>query len=87
MSPEQLLAKAQELVTGPRAEQHGDYCYQHRRAAELWSAYLDAPIGAEQVAMCMLLLKVSRSEFGKFNEDDGLDATAYSAIWCSLCDD
>ncbi len=87
MSPEQVLAKARELVIGPRAEDHGDYRYQHLRAAELWSAYLQVEIGPEQVAMCMMLLKVSRSELGKFNEDNGLDAAAYAAIWGSLCDD
>ena len=34
----------------------------------------------------MVLLKVARHENGAFNPDDGVDATAYTAIWAALCD-
>ena len=84
MSPEQVLAKARELVFGPRAEDHGDYRYQHLRAAELWSAYLGTEVMPSDVAFCMVLLKVARDERGSPNEDDGVDASAYTALWAAL---
>ena len=34
----------------------------------------------------MTLLKVARAELGARNPDDGLDATAYTALWAALTD-
>ena len=36
------------------------------------------------VAFCMVLLKISRGERGVPNNDDGVDASAYTALWASL---
>jgi hypothetical protein len=85
--PEHILKEAASLVSGQRASQHGDFRLMHCRIAELWSAYLKIDIKAEQVAMCMTLLKAARSELGQYNADDGLDATAYTALWAALTDD
>ena len=84
MTPEDILSTAKDLVSGPRAKEHGDYRYLHSRVAKLWSAYLDTEVDPDQVAMFMLLLKVSRREFGEDNPDDGFDATAYAALWAAL---
>jgi len=35
----------------------------------------------------MALLKGARDEKGSFNSDDGVDATAYVALWAALTDD
>tara|TARA_R110000824_G_scaffold106438_1_gene251493 strand:- start:3092 stop:3205 length:114 start_codon:yes stop_codon:yes gene_type:complete len=32
----------------------------------------------------MVLLKVARDESGAPNEDDGIDASAYTALWAAL---
>jgi hypothetical protein len=32
----------------------------------------------------MLLLKGARSKVGGYNEDDGVDGTAYAALWSAL---
>tara|TARA_R100001377_G_scaffold23516_1_gene12709 strand:- start:23 stop:292 length:270 start_codon:yes stop_codon:yes gene_type:complete len=84
MKPEEILKKAASLVSGDRAVQHGDYTLQHKRVADLWSAYLNTPITAQEVAFCMVLLKVSRDEVGSLNIDDGVDASAYTSIWAAL---
>tara|TARA_R100000315_G_C5105371_1_gene60273 strand:+ start:82 stop:351 length:270 start_codon:yes stop_codon:yes gene_type:complete len=84
MTPEEILNKAASLVSGDRAKQHGDYTQQHRRVAELWSSYLKTPITAQEVAFCMVLLKISRDELGSPNPDDGVDASAYTSIWAAL---
>ena len=86
-SPEKVMSTALELVSGARATQHGDYRVLHERVAKLWSVYLGVPIQGSQVAFCMALLKGARDEKGSFNADDGVDATAYIALWAALTDD
>jgi|TARA_R100000963_G_C4623323_1_gene90227 hypothetical protein len=84
MKPDEILTEAAALVSGQRAQQHGDYVKQHKRVAELWSTYLGAQVTAADVAFCMVLLKVARDEIGKSNPDDGVDASAYTALWAAL---
>ena len=49
------------------------------RTAALWSAYLGADISAEQVSICMALLKISRMAAG-YKADNFVDAKAYLEI-------
>lgn len=80
----EILKSASDLVGGDRAKQNGDYTLLHERVAELWSTYLKTEVSADQVVFCMTLLKMARSEFGTKNPDDGIDATAYTAIWAAI---
>ena len=78
--------KAAELVGNSRQESHGDTFKNHEQIAEFWNIYLDdklkpvAAITADEVAMMMALVKVSRSKVGKHNVDDYVDGAAYMAI-------
>ena len=87
MTPVEILETAAGLVGGDRAKQHGDYRLLHRRVADLWSAYLKTDLGPENVAFMMVLLKVVRDEMGDYNPDDGVDASAYTALWAALAKD
>lgn len=49
------------------------------RTAALWSAYLGADITAEQVAVCMTLVKISRMA-ASYKADNYVDAKAYLEI-------
>ena len=80
MNKAELLDKVKELITRDRNETHGDANVQLANTAKLWEAYLQFPVTAEQVAMCMVLMKISRSDYGVFNEDDYLDLLGYGAI-------
>ena len=84
MTPDEILKEAASLVSGERAKQHGAYVEMHKRGAELWSAYLGTEVMPSDVAFCMVLLKVARDERGSPNEDDGVDASAYTALWAAL---
>ena len=84
MTPVEILETAAGLVGGYRAKQHGDYRLLHQRVADLWSAYLKTYLGPENVAFMMVLLKVVRDEMGVHNPDDGVDASAYTALWAAL---
>ena len=87
MTKEEILAKANELISNDRNESHGDAFKNHAEIAEFWNLFLDdklrpmADITAKEVAIMMILLKVSRSNQGKkFNLDNFVDMAGYSAI-------
>ena len=87
MKPDNILKTAAGLVGGERAQQYGDYNILHRRVADLWSAYLAVDIKPEQAAFCMALLKVARNEVGQTKPDNGIDASAYVALWAAILED
>ena len=62
-----------EEILADRAKEYGDATKSFTVIAELWSAYLGTPIQPEQVAICMTLLKISRSTTAKdFHLKDSL---------------
>ena len=87
MTKEEILKKARDLVTGDRNETHGDAFQNHAEIAEFWNIYLDkklqplASITAEDVALMMVLMKISRNTQGKkSNIDNFIDMCGYAAI-------
>ena len=87
MTKEEILKKAKELVTGDRNETHGDAYRNHADIAEFWNIFLDkklqpmADITAEDVALMMVLMKISRNTQGKKNNlDNFIDMCGYAAI-------
>ena len=76
---EKLFADATALIH-QRGSLYGHPHLQNSRVAELWSAYLCFPITANQVAMCMALVKISRSVESPEYDDNYKDALAYIAI-------
>ena len=82
--PVKHLDEARKLVAGKRGDQHGDFITLHERIAELWTVFLKTEISPEQVAFCMVLLKLARKEVGAKNDDHLVDAVAYAGIWSDL---
>lgn len=80
MNKVEYLDKAKELITKSRNETHGDASSQLNNTARLWTSYLGEEITAEQVAICMVLMKISRSTFGQRNPDDYVGMLGYGAI-------
>ena len=87
MTKEEILKKAKELVAGDRNETHGDAFQNHAEIAEFWNIFLDkklqpmASITAEDVALMMVLMKISRNNQGKKNNlDNFIDMCGYAAI-------
>ena len=77
-----ILNTAAELISGDRAATYGDATVSHQRIADLWATYLGTPISAVDVAMCMVLLKVSRSKGGDKpgKMDTFVDIAGYAAL-------
>ena len=63
-----------------RGSQYGHPIGNHKRIAELWSAYLGYPIQPNEVAICMCLVKISRQAEDPRVDDNYTDALGYIAI-------
>ena len=79
MRADQFLDDASELI-GLRGQEYGHPAINHMRIAQMWSAYLDAPIAPEQVAICMVLVKIARSVETPKLSDNYSDGAAYLAM-------
>ena len=82
MNRVEILNTAAELISGDRAATYGDATVSHQRIADLWATYLGTPVSAVDVAMCMVLLKVSRSKGGDKpgKMDTFVDIAGYAAL-------
>ena len=86
MNAADLLTAAADLVSGDRADQHGDMLLNHQNIAAMWNAYLSIRrepglhLMPDDVAMMMALMKVARTQSGHANDDDLTDAAGYLAV-------
>ena len=87
MTKEEILKKAKELISSDRNNTHGDAYRNHSEIAEFWNIFLDkklkpmASLTAEDVALMMVLMKISRNSQGKkSNIDNFIDMCGYAAI-------
>jgi hypothetical protein len=71
-----ILEEADFLINGARQEKYGHPYDDFSRTAQIWSAILDTYITPEQVALCMVGLKLSR-ECNQHQEDNLIDAAGY----------
>jgi hypothetical protein len=69
-----------------RGLRYGHPITNHKRIAELWSAYLGYPIQPNEVAICMALVKISRQAEDPAYVDNYEDAIAYLSIGKSITD-
>ena len=86
MNTTEILKKTEKLVSKDREDKHGNKIINHENIARLWSAYfqnkykINIIVLPEDVANLMTLLKIARTQAGKHNLDDYIDACGYSAI-------
>ena len=87
MKKEEILAEASRIISRDRNLSHGDAYKNHADIAEYWNIFLDdklkamANITPSDVAIMMILLKISRNNKGeKFNIDNFIDMCGYAAI-------
>jgi hypothetical protein len=83
MKASDIAQKAADLVSGDRAQTHGDMAENFERIGDLWSAYLgkrlDSGLSAVDVGNMMALLKIARTLSGQVNADDFIDGVGYIA--------
>jgi hypothetical protein len=71
-----LLDEAYGLVTGDRQKAYDHPARNFDRIARLWSVALDKEITPQDVAICMVLVKIAR-EVHSPKRDNRLDAVGY----------
>lgn len=75
-----------EEILKQRKETHGHHEDVLGKIADYWSNYLDMEISDFDVAKMMILLKISRAQFGsKWNTDDYLDMAGYALLGAEIC--
>lgn len=76
-----VLWTAEKLVNGDRNNEYGSPTQDFDRTASLWTTYLDgrSKIDAHDVAVMMILLKVSRLTWSPVKEDSWIDIAGYAA--------
>lgn len=73
---ESALQEAQRLVHGDRGEAYGHPIHDFARTAQIWTAVLGTEVTPEQVALCMVGVKISR-ECNKPKRDNRVDGAGY----------
>lgn len=76
-----LLQQANDIINGPRANDYGPVKENFERIAALWSVVLGNTITWEQVALCLVQLKVSRLVNSPNHKDSWLDIAGYAGCW------
>ena len=76
MNPESILEEAKRIVHGDRGENYGHPFEDFSRTAQIWSAILEIDVSPEQVALCMVGLKISR-EVNRPKRDNIVDGAGY----------
>ncbi len=79
MTDKSILEEAAEIISGPRRESYGDVRTSFNRIANLWQPIIGTSISPEQVAMCMIQLKVAR-ETNSHSRDNLVDICGYAAL-------
>jgi hypothetical protein len=70
------LERANELIHGDRQESYGHPAEDFSRTAKIWGAILDTEVTPEQVALCMVGVKISR-ECNRHKDDNIVDGIGY----------
>ena len=79
MNRSEILDTAKQYVTKDRAATHGDAERNFGLIAAYWSAHLDHPITATDVALMMTLFKLARAKGNIGNAENWIDGCGYLA--------
>jgi hypothetical protein len=78
-----LFEEAERTISGPRRGEYGDAKASFERIALTWSAVLGVTVTAQQVALCMIGLKVCREANGH-KHDSLVDICGYAGLLAEM---
>ena len=74
--PRDIALYAAELVSGDRQDAYGHHLDNLTRASKIWAVILGCEVSAEQVALCMVGMKIAR-EVNQSKPDTVVDGIGY----------
>lgn len=74
---ENILQEADRITLGKRNDDYGHPADDFQRTATMWSAVLGCEITPEQVALCMICVKISRLTHD-YSRDSVVDIAGYA---------
>lgn len=77
MPEDSILSEAHRLVHGGRGQDYGHPYEDLSRTAKIWSAILGIEVTPQQVALCMIGVKISR-ECHRPKRDNRVDIAGYA---------
>ena len=84
----EILREAAALISGDREQQYGPPARNFATIAGLWSQILGIEVTSQQVALCMIQLKMARMVNGGGNKKDTLiDVAGYAGLAWELRED
>lgn len=84
MNRSECLDKAKEIVNGARQENYGSPEKNFKQIAKYWSIYLDRDISETDVALMMVLMKLTRLQNKPDHDDSWIDIAGYAANGAEL---
>lgn len=72
-----ILTEAEHIINGQRRDDYGEVLPSFQRIADLWSPILGVTVTPEQVALCMIQLKIARTLHG-WTRDSVVDIAGYA---------
>ena len=76
MIEQTILDEAKELIYGARQQSYGHPWLDFSRIAKIWEAIFGHPVTPEQVALCLIGVKISR-EVNAHKRDNLVDGAGY----------
>lgn len=76
-----VLERANELIHGQRNNDYGAPLDDFSKTAKMWSAILGVEVTAEQVALCMICVKISRLCNTPGHLDSVIDIAGYAGTY------
>lgn len=80
MDRSDILEEAKKAICTDRQNDYGEPEDNFLKIAHLWAVYLNHPVGYEDVANMMILLKIARIASGHGKDDNWIDICGYAAI-------
>ena len=80
MDRDEILKEAMKVINNDRNADYGEARENFQNTADVWSAYTGYEIGPVDVAVMMVLLKISRIRVSPDKADHWVDICGYSAL-------
>lgn len=74
------MSEYENDILKDREKSYGNPIQMHNRIAQIWSALLNKPVTAYEVALCMTGLKLARATKNASDPDSLVDAHGYTEI-------